>query len=84
MVRVVLVGTIAGSFAANLRLINDRVAPVSSISGTANLWVWMDKYNRPHCICMLLNYELSTFPAYLTSSGCISFPAPSRSLCQYY
>ena len=34
-----VVYTIAGSFAANLRLTNDRVAPVSSIAGTANRWV---------------------------------------------
>ena len=29
----------------------------------------MDKYNRPRCICKLLNYGLSTFPAYLMSTA---------------
>ena len=51
----IMVYTIAGSFAANLRLTNDHVAPVSSIAGTANPWVWTDRYNRPHCVCILLN-----------------------------
>ena len=83
-IRGVMVYTIAGSFAANLWLMKDHVAPVSSISGTVNPWVWMDKYNRPHCICMLLTYRLSTFPAYLTSTSCISFPAPSQCLCWSY
>ena len=35
----VVVYTIAGSFAANLQVTNDCMAPVSSIAGTANLWV---------------------------------------------
>ena len=35
-VRGVAVYTIAGSFAANLWLMNDCIAPVSSIAGTAN------------------------------------------------
>ena len=36
-VRGVVVYTIAGSFAANLWLTNDHIAPVSSIAGTVNL-----------------------------------------------
>ena len=84
MVRGVMVCMVAGSFAANLQLMNNHVAPVSSIIGTANPWVWMDKHNRPCYICTILNYELATFPACLTSASCISFPAPSLSLCQYY
>ena len=80
----VVVYTIASSFAANLQLKNDRVAPVSSIAGTANPWVYTDKYNRPRCVCILLNDGLSTFPTYLTFAGCISFPAPSLYLCPYY
>ena len=80
----VVIYTIAGSFAANLQLMNDRIAPVSSIAGTANPWVYTDKYNRPHCICMLLIDDFSTFPTYLTSTGCISFPAPSLGLYPYY
>ena len=35
-IRGVIVYTIAGSFAANLWLTNDHVAPVSSIAGTAS------------------------------------------------
>ena len=31
--------TVAGSFAASLQLINDRIAPVSNIDGTVNPWV---------------------------------------------
>ena len=81
MVRGVMVYRIAGSFAANLRLTNDHVAPVSSIAGTANPWVWMDKYNKPSCICTLLCYELSTFPTYLISASYVSFPVLSPSLC---
>ena len=38
-VRGVMVCIIAGSFAANLQLTNDRVVPVSSIAGTTNPWV---------------------------------------------
>ena len=68
----VMVYTIAGSFAANFQLTNDHIAPVSSIAGAANPWVYTDKYNRPCCICMLLNDDLSTFPTYLMSTGCIS------------
>ena len=51
----VVVYRIAGSFAANLWLTNDRNAPASSIAGTVNPWVWMDRYNRPHFNCILLN-----------------------------
>ena len=80
----IVVYIIAGSFAANLQLMNNRVVPVSSIAGTANPWVYTDKYNRPHCICTLLNDDLSTFPTYLTSASCISFPASSLGLCPYY
>ena len=36
-IRGVIVYTIAGSFAANIWLTNDRIAPMSSIAGTANL-----------------------------------------------
>ena len=36
-IRGVMVYTIAGSFVANLWLMNDHVAPMSSIAGTANL-----------------------------------------------
>ena len=57
-VRGVVVSTITGSFAANLQLINECMAPVSSIASTTNPWAWMDKYNRPHCICIILNYGL--------------------------
>ena len=35
----IVVYTIAGSFAASLQLMNDCIAPVSSIAGTANPWV---------------------------------------------
>ena len=35
-VRGVIVYTIAGSFVANLWLTNDHIAPMSSITGTAN------------------------------------------------
>ena len=35
-IRGVIVYTIAGSFAANLQLTNDWIAPMSSIAGTAN------------------------------------------------
>ena len=35
-VRGIIVFTVAGSYAANLRLTNDHVAPVSSKAGTAN------------------------------------------------
>ena len=80
----VMVYTIAGSFAANLRLTNDCIAPVSSIVGMANPWVYTDKHKRPRCICMLLNDGLSIFPVYLTSASCISFPAPSLCLYPYY
>ena len=80
----IMVYTIAGSFAANLQLTNNHIVPVASISGMANPWVYIDKYNRPHCICMLLNDSLSSFPTYLTSTGCISFPAPSLCSCPYY
>ena len=83
-IRGVVVYTIAGSFAANLWLTNDHVAPVSSIAGTANPWLYTDKYKRPHCVCMLLSDGLSTFPTYLLSTGCISFPAPSHCSCPYY
>ena len=83
-VRGVVVYTVAGSCAANLWLTNDRVAPVSSMAGTANPWVYTDRYKRPCCVCMLLSNGLSTFPAYLMSTNCISFPAPSRCLCPYY
>ena len=83
-VRGVIVYTVAGSCAANLWLTNDRIAPMSSMAGTANPWVYTDRYKRPHCICMLLSNGLSTFPAYLMSAGCISFPAPSHCLCPYY
>ena len=38
-VRGIVVYAIAFSFAANLQLMNDHVAPVSSIAGTVNLWV---------------------------------------------
>ena len=51
-----------GSYEANLRLINDRVAPVSSIAGTANPCVYTDKYSRPRCVCTLLSKGVSTFP----------------------
>ena len=84
MVRGVVVYAIAGSLAANLQLTNNHVVPVSSIAGTANPRVWTDKYNRLHCICTLLSYELSTFPTYLTSAGYVSFPVPSQSSSQYY
>ena len=83
-VRGVVVYTVAGSCAANLWLTNDRIAPMSSMAGTANPWVYTDRYKRPRCICTLLSNGLSTFPAYLISTGCISFPAPSRCSCPYY
>ena len=83
-IRGVVVYTVAGSCAANLWLMNDHIAPMSSIAGTANPWVYTDRYKRPHCICVLLSNSLSTFPAYLMSTGCISFPAPSHCLCPYY
>ena len=51
----IMVYIIAGSFAASLQLTNAHIAPVSSIAGTANPWVWMDRYNRPCCNCILLN-----------------------------
>ena len=73
----IMVYTIAGSFAANLQLTNDCIAPVSSITSTVNPWVYTAKYNRSHCICMLLSDGFSTFPTYLTSASCISFPDPS-------
>ena len=38
-VKGVVVCTVAGSFAANLHLTNNCVAPVSNIAGTANPWV---------------------------------------------
>ena len=79
--RDIVVYTLAGSFAASFQLTNDHIAPVSNIAGTVSLWVWIDKYNRPCCIFMPLNYELSTFPVYFISTGYISFPAPSQSLC---
>ena len=73
-----MVYTIAGSFAANLWLTNNSALHLCpALLVWANPWVYTDKYNRPHCICTLLNDGLSTFPAYLTSTGCISFPAPS-------
>ena len=75
--------TVAGSCAANLWLINDHIAPVSSIAGTANPWVYTDRYKRPHCVCTLLNNGLSIFPAYFMSTGCISFPAPSCCSCTH-
>ena len=83
-VRGAIVCTVAGNCAANLWLINDCVAPMSSIAGTANPWVYTDRDKRPHCICTLLSNGLSTFPAYLMSASCISFPAPSYCLCPYY
>ena len=79
-----IVYTVAGNCAANLRLTNDRIAPVSSMAGTENPWVYTDRYKRPCCICMLLSNGLSTFPAYLMSAGCISFPAPLHCSCPYY
>ena len=79
-----VVCTVAGNCAANLRLTNDRVAPMSSIAGTANPWVYTDRYKKPHCVCTLLSNGLSTFPACLMSAGCISFPAPSHCSCLYY
>ena len=39
IVRGIVVCTVAGSFATNFQLTNDLMMPVSSISGTANLWV---------------------------------------------
>ena len=75
---------IVGSFATNLQYTNICMAPVSSIIGTANPLVWMDKYNRPHCDCTLLSYELSTFPAYLLSASYVNLPVLSQSSCQYY
>ena len=39
IVKGIVVCTVAGSFAASLQLTNDRIAPVSNISGTENLWV---------------------------------------------
>ena len=83
-VRGAVVCTVAGNCAANLWLTNDQVAPVSSMAGTANPWVYTDRYKRPRCICTLLSNGLSTFPAYLISTGCISFPAPSHCSCPYY
>ena len=50
------------------------MVPVSSIAGTANLWVWMDKYNRPRCIYTLLILDCQ--PSLLT----LSPPAASVSL----
>ena len=61
-IRGVIVHTIAGSFVANLWLMNDHIAPVSSIAGTANPWMYTDKYKRPHWICTLLSDGLSTLP----------------------
>ena len=84
IVKGVVVCTVASSFATSLPLTNDHIAPVSNIAGNANLWVLTGKYNRPHCILMLLNYDLSTFPAYLISTYYISFPAPFWSSCLYY
>ena len=83
-VRGAIVCTVAGNYAANLRLTNDRIAPVSSTAGTVNPWVYTDRYKRPRCVCTLLSNGLSTFPTYLMSAGCISFPAPSRYSCPYY
>ena len=83
-VRGAVVYPVAGSCAANLRLRNDLVAPVSSMASTANPWVYTARYKRPRCICMPLSNGLSTFPAYLISAGCISFPALSCCLCPYY
>ena len=79
-----VVCTVAGNCAASLWLTNDCVAPVSSMAGTANPWVYMDRCKRPCCVCTLLSNGLSTFPTYLISTGCISFPAPSHCLCPYY
>ena len=53
---------------------NSHIALVSSMAGSANPWVYTDRYKRPRCICTLLNNGLSTFPAYLMSTGCIQFP----------
>ena len=83
-VRGAVVCTVAGNCAANLRLTNDRIAPVSSMAGIANPWVYTDRYKRPCCICILLSNGLSTFPTYLISASCVSFPAPSHCSCPYY
>ena len=77
MVRGIVVCMVAGSFAASLQLINDRMTPVYNIAGTENTKVWIGTYKRPYYILMLLNYELSPFPAYFMSTGYISFPAPA-------
>ena len=71
-IRSIVVYTVAGSCAANLWLTNDHVASMSSMAGTANPWVYTDRYKRPCCICALLSNGLSTFPAYLMSAGCMS------------
>ena len=39
----IMIYTIADSFSANLQLTNDRIAPVSTIAGIKNPWVYTDK-----------------------------------------
>ena len=39
MVRAIMVYTVAGSFSASLRLVNDCTEPVSNIVDTGNPWV---------------------------------------------
>ena len=50
-VRGIIVYTIAGSFAANLRLTNDHVASVSSIASTSNEYIQINIRGHVAVVC---------------------------------
>ena len=54
-VRAFVVCKLAGTFSASLLLTNDHMVPVYNIVDTANPWILIGKYKRPHCILTLLN-----------------------------
>ena len=75
---------VAGSFSARLQITNDHVAPVSNIADTSNSWVLIGNYKRLYCVLTLLSFGESTFPAYLISTGYISFLILSLDSCLGY
>ena len=50
-----IVCTVTANSYPSLRLTNNHMAPVFNIADTMNLWVFIDKYKRPHCILILLS-----------------------------
>ena len=66
---------VVSSSSASQLLINDCIAPISSMADSSDLCIPIGKYKRPCFIFNALSFDQSKFPTYFISTRQTGFPA---------